>query len=270
MQVLGFQLLVFLSILLSAYFGRKIRNGLATIITIFTIFAVFMAWLMILQLVTILVSFIVSESIVVDREARAQQRKQNIYQNNSSGGKVFLVFLVISGLIYSFYFNTKDSSDSLNSSEEKIKDSVADINSSGSTFYEVNNNYVADTLSENIDAYKDPSLYSIEDYGRKENEFLNGKWYYIDENREIESASINFEQINNEIFKFRLFVLNDYATGDISGNAKFISDKIAVFQSTDCESLVFDFRVAGKVTISEMNCSGYRGDNIRFDSAFQK
>lgn len=274
MEILAFQLLVFALLLISSLFGRKVRNGLALIIAVFTIFAVFMSWLIILQFITIVISLVISESIIIDREHRKEQRKQEGTQSSSSGSKIFIAILVISALLYSFYLNT--SKDNNSDVDDYIDETTSDKDSSSLsndveyvTTEPVFDNSIIDTTRENaISDYRESDY--IEDIDYNDSKSIYGKWHYANSSREIESGSLLIEKFGVENFNFRLRVFNDYASGDISGTAKFITENIAVFQSDRCESLLFDFRTIGDVTISEVNCMDYHGRDISFNSTFEK
>lgn len=64
MAVVFYQIGIFFVIIISSYFGQKSRNTTVILISIFTILQVFVSWLLILQLVTILIAYQFSNSII--------------------------------------------------------------------------------------------------------------------------------------------------------------------------------------------------------------
>lgn len=69
MAVLLYQIGIFVAIQIAAIFGKNARNVALVLISIFTILQIFMSWLLLLQFITILIAFIVSESIIKKNES---------------------------------------------------------------------------------------------------------------------------------------------------------------------------------------------------------
>lgn len=62
MTVLFYQIGIFIAIQIAANFGKNSRNTAIVLISIFTILQVFMSWLLILQFITIYISYIISNN----------------------------------------------------------------------------------------------------------------------------------------------------------------------------------------------------------------
>ena len=62
MAVLLYQIGIFIAIQIAAMFGRNSRNTAIVLISIFTILQVFMSWLLLLQFITIYISYNVSNN----------------------------------------------------------------------------------------------------------------------------------------------------------------------------------------------------------------
>lgn len=63
MAVLLYQIGIFLAIQIAAIFGKNSRNTAVILISIFTVLQVFMSWLLLLQFITIIVSYIISNNL---------------------------------------------------------------------------------------------------------------------------------------------------------------------------------------------------------------
>ena len=60
MAVLIYQIGIFLAIQIASFFGKSARNTAIILIVLFTLLQVFMSWLLVLQLITIFISYRVS------------------------------------------------------------------------------------------------------------------------------------------------------------------------------------------------------------------
>lgn len=63
MDVLLYQIGIFLAIQIAALFGKSSRNTAIILISIFTILQVFMSWLLLLQFITIYISYNISKNL---------------------------------------------------------------------------------------------------------------------------------------------------------------------------------------------------------------
>ena len=61
MNVLLFQLGIFITIVIASFFGKKTRDTVVVLISIFTLVQVFMSWLLLLQFVTIFIAFMITD-----------------------------------------------------------------------------------------------------------------------------------------------------------------------------------------------------------------
>jgi hypothetical protein len=95
MEVLSYQLFFILIIVLSSLFGRTIRNWVVFISAIFTIFVIFTTGLMVIQLISIIIGFSISESIF----SRLGENKENIDDAQGCCGLVFFAAM-ISAVLY--------------------------------------------------------------------------------------------------------------------------------------------------------------------------
>ena len=92
MEVLGFQVLFFVVILVSGLFGRKARNFVVIASLIFTVIMVFMTWLIILQFVTIIVAYFITENYV-------ESSKKKLDDIDKSYGSGCLSLIVGGGIL---------------------------------------------------------------------------------------------------------------------------------------------------------------------------
>lgn len=72
MLVLGFQIFFFILILISGLFGKKVRNFVVIGSLVFTVIMVFMTWLIILQFITIIFAYFITESYVENSEKKLE------------------------------------------------------------------------------------------------------------------------------------------------------------------------------------------------------
>ena len=63
MAVLLYQIGIFIAIQIAAMFGKNSRNTAVVLISIFTILQVFISWLLILQIITIIISYNISNNL---------------------------------------------------------------------------------------------------------------------------------------------------------------------------------------------------------------
>lgn len=109
MGVLLYQAAIFIIIIFSGYSSKKSLNTATIIIVVFTLFHVFVPWLMVLQFVTIGVSYVVARGLTI----RNKEQKESIYKYNKSSVKkdesfwfsrvlgVMILIGVLLGIIYS-------------------------------------------------------------------------------------------------------------------------------------------------------------------------
>ena len=93
MEVLLFQICLFIIILFSGIFGRKARNWTILIAILFTVIMVFMTWLLILQFITIFIAYLISETYI---ENKSNDRLDNI---DKKYGKGCIILIVIGGIL---------------------------------------------------------------------------------------------------------------------------------------------------------------------------
>lgn len=77
MAVLLYQLGIVLAIQIAAAFGKSSRNVAVVLISIFTLLQVFMSWLLLLQFVTIFLSYLLSENLFFNNQNKAVEKKNN-------------------------------------------------------------------------------------------------------------------------------------------------------------------------------------------------
>ncbi|MFI8379599.1 hypothetical protein [Leeuwenhoekiella sp. NPDC079379] len=68
MEVLVFQVGIFLAIIVLGAFGKKIRNGALIFFSVFTVVMVFTSGLMILQFLTIFLAYLVTDGLYSKKE----------------------------------------------------------------------------------------------------------------------------------------------------------------------------------------------------------
>lgn len=81
MAVLLYQIGIFIAIQIAATFGRNSRNTAVVLISIFTILQVFMSWLLLLQFITIYISYNISNNYFSNKnktQENQHQRRQTI------------------------------------------------------------------------------------------------------------------------------------------------------------------------------------------------
>ena len=93
MAVLLYQIGIFIAVQIAAVFGKSARNTALILITIFTLLQVFTSWLLILQLITIFISYQFSKRILSNNSSKSQPNKKtpkNVLYNylDENGGRV--------------------------------------------------------------------------------------------------------------------------------------------------------------------------------------
>src|SRR5690606_34714557 len=77
MAVLLYQIGIFAAIQIASQFGKSSRNTAIILITIFTLLQVFMSWLLLLQLITIFISYNFSKRWFFNESVKQTQEKSN-------------------------------------------------------------------------------------------------------------------------------------------------------------------------------------------------
>lgn len=77
MEVLLYQIGIFLAIQIAAKIGKNSRNTAIVLISIFTILQVFMSWLLVLQFITIFISYIVSKNFSSKEKTNTNSSEKN-------------------------------------------------------------------------------------------------------------------------------------------------------------------------------------------------
>lgn len=108
MEVLSYQLFFILFIPFISLFGKTIRNWVVFISFAFTIFAIFTSGLMALQLVSISIGFLISESIISKMEENKEATDSCVGVGCALVFVVFIVFYVLLFVKDIFFENKKD------------------------------------------------------------------------------------------------------------------------------------------------------------------
>lgn len=89
MAVLFYQIGIFLAIQIASLFGKSARNTAILLISIFTILQVFMSWLLLLQFITIFISYNFSKRWLVEKLEPKNSYKPNYasYSYRENGGR---------------------------------------------------------------------------------------------------------------------------------------------------------------------------------------
>jgi len=125
MEILIYQIIIAASIIIVGLFGTKARNYVAIFFGIFTIVQIFTMWLAILQFFTIVMAYLVSDSI----EEKAQeiqriknQRKKYNQPTETNYSFYFIIFLIISSVFYAIsVFNKKAEVESIDLKPSEIE-----------------------------------------------------------------------------------------------------------------------------------------------------
>ena len=91
MAVLLYQIGIFIAIQIAAMFGRNSRNTAIVLISIFTILQVFMSWLLLLQFITIYVSYNISNNLFFSNTPNKPVAKpqKTILKSYENGARVY-------------------------------------------------------------------------------------------------------------------------------------------------------------------------------------
>lgn len=287
MEVLIFQVCLASIILISSFFGRKIRNWLILFVCIFTVVMVFMTWLILLQFVTIFISYSISESIIQNAEIARENKRLQQNQNSGNGKFYFILFLIVSGIFYSISVSSKRTdSDKINEEQtitekheknvfnyQSYQDSLAGIATDADSY---NSDSIApESLHNDYDSleYPNNNLHvDEEDINTLSNENIESGQFLFLKSRigNADFGKFTLEKIDNNRFKFRLFVENNFSTGDISGIAITTAPNHALYSDQNCRGLEFDFFENGYVKITELECANYHGTKITFNTLFKQ
>jgi hypothetical protein len=109
MEVLSYQVFFIIFIALSSLFGRTARNWVVFISSIFTIFAVYTSGLMIIQFISIIIGFLISESIL----SKIGENRESAEGCAGVGCLVILIGVPIGLLFHSFFYESNDSKSTL-------------------------------------------------------------------------------------------------------------------------------------------------------------
>ncbi|WJJ96348.1 hypothetical protein [Algibacter luteus] len=109
MEVFIYQIVIAALIIISGYSGKKAKVITTIIIALFTITHIFMPWLMILQFITIAISFSVASYIANKKDEQKKLKMLNSSVNSINEpmglmgifGILFLLFAIIA-MLYSF------------------------------------------------------------------------------------------------------------------------------------------------------------------------
>lgn len=192
MLVFGFQIFFFILILISGLFGKKVRNFVVIGSLIFTVIMVFMTWLIILQFITIIFAYFITEAYVENSGKKLENLDKSYGDGCLTlivvGGILMIVLKVVSGnksnqtdseestiiqidsvtadtmtysesTVYSDQISTESlitDFDTITEVEQTNFDEIKTENSSVLTTYQVINNFI---LSENRRDFNLMSLY---------------------------------------------------------------------------------------------------------------
>ncbi len=96
MGILAYQIVIALIIIISGYSGKKSLNTATIIIILFTITHVFMPWLMIVQFITIAISY----SIIKNKAEIITYNKNNHKEEEISWGCTTFYIILLLFIIY--------------------------------------------------------------------------------------------------------------------------------------------------------------------------
>ncbi len=93
MSILLYQIGIFVTIQIATFYSRKARNTALILITMFTFLQVFISWLLILQLITIYISYQFSKNILTSNLSNTQNsyeksNKERFYRQSNINGRV--------------------------------------------------------------------------------------------------------------------------------------------------------------------------------------
>lgn len=243
-----------------------------------------MLWLAIIQLITIIISYIISNSYVDIENQKiktiSEKRTKPVDKPKNKSNIYFILFVIISGIFFSAYVNLNK-----NKSVPTVKQ-ISNDEIESTLYYNnsINNStlFRVDSLSE----IKDENEFtgdSLVDYFNKKpdidrnyfqkifnnNDSLELKFVNNISNNTIDYGNLYLEKIDEYGFYFILSVGNYDSVGQIRGKARFINPNLAVFSDNVCKALSFEFINDNQVEIMENQC-GYHGDEIKFNSVFNK
>ena len=125
MEILIYQIIIAASIIVVGLFGTKARNYVAIFFGIFTIVQIFTMWLAILQFFTIVIAYVISDSIEEKSQEiqriKKQQKKYN-QPTETNYSFYFIIFLIISSIFYAIsVFNKKAEVESIDIKPTEIE-----------------------------------------------------------------------------------------------------------------------------------------------------
>ena len=77
MAIFLYQIGIFIAILIASSFGKNSRNTSIVLISIFTLLQVFMSWLLLLQFLTIFISYIIANQIFFSENEKSENEFEN-------------------------------------------------------------------------------------------------------------------------------------------------------------------------------------------------
>ncbi|RXR23495.1 hypothetical protein [Flavobacterium stagni] len=81
MTIFLYQIGIFILILFASFFGKNVRNTYVVLASIFTFLLVFTSWLLILQFITIFISYFISNEIFFVTDKVIETKTDNINEN---------------------------------------------------------------------------------------------------------------------------------------------------------------------------------------------
>ncbi|TYB73020.1 hypothetical protein ES676_09690 [Bizionia saleffrena] len=115
-----------------------------------------------------------------------------------------------------------------------------------------------------------PSVDKTEKSEKSDNNIIKRKYggQYQDKN----AGNLTIELVQTKLFKFNITTwnINRPCSGSLSGTAKLISDKIAIYSGEDCQSIKFIFSENISVEIIENDCFAHHGLNCSFSGIYLK
>jgi len=94
MEILLYQIGIFFAIQIASLFGKSSRNVAVVLISIFTILQVFTSWLMLIQFITILVSYNISERRFQNLKIETSKKSSKVILKSydKNGGRIYQEF----------------------------------------------------------------------------------------------------------------------------------------------------------------------------------
>lgn len=284
MHVLAYQVLIAIIIFISTFFGRFLRNITVLLLCLFTLFQVFTSWLVILQFITITISYFISESNSYLNDNKSKKRELNstvISQNKNNYSIYYILLIVIVSIGYSAYVSlSKKSSSKSKLIQEKTNENTHTVTSNESPTlnetisYKDTTEYIADTINTNNNAsYGLADEYETNDQSNEafnnHEQSIYGNYIFVaDPEINLEKGRIEITALDEHQFNFKIYVENKTDTGQIMGVANLINQNFGKHKTVDCEmSFIFNGK---KVEILEYNCGLYHGNSINFNATFEK